>query len=87
MAKIKIPLSDGRIATLKEGKGRDLFEAMRLASEPGEITKLLIARLVQIDGKDITENELDELPIQDVMEITKAFTENFTQSRTQKPSS
>lgn len=85
MSMKEIKLSDGRIATFKEGKGRDLFEAMRLAGEAGEITKLLIARLVLIDGKPITENELEELPLQDALTILQAFSEIFPFTQTKKP--
>lgn len=65
----EIKLSDGRIARIKEGKGKDLFWALEMASTPNEIIKLLTVRLVEIDGKGISEEELDDMPIQDVMKL------------------
>lgn len=84
---MEIKLSDGRIAKFKEAKGKDLFEAMRLASEPGEITKLLIARIVTIDDNPITEFELEELPLIDVTKLLNAFSELYPLSQTQIQSS
>lgn len=85
--KKEIKLSDGRVATFHEGKGKDLFEAMRLASEPGEITKLLMARLLLIDGKQATEDDIEELPLQDAFQLMQAFTELFPFAQTKKQSS
>lgn len=84
---MEIKLSDGRIAKFKEAKGKDLFEAMRLASEPGEITKLLIARIVTIDDNPITEFDLEELPLVDVTMLLNAFSELYPLSQTQIQSS
>jgi len=84
---MEIILSDGRTANIREGKGKDLFEAMRLASEPGEITKLLLARLVEIDGKQITENDLEELPLVDTANLLNKMGELIPFSSAQKQSS
>lgn len=81
-----IKLSTGKTATFREAKGKDLFEAMRLASEPGEITKLLLARVVEIDGNPITENELEELPLEDVLLLVDAFGERYPLSRVRQTS-
>lgn len=67
--KKEIKLSDGRIATIRKGKGKDLFWALEMASTTNEILKMLTLRLVEIEGKQITEDELEELPIQDVMKL------------------
>jgi hypothetical protein len=79
-----IILSDGRKAVIKDGKGRDLFEAMRLASEPGEISKMLLVRLVEIDGKPITEDDIDELPLPDAVKLLDAMSDLLPFIRTQK---
>ncbi|MDI6865808.1 hypothetical protein [Thermodesulfovibrio yellowstonii] len=81
-----IKLSNGKTATFREAKGKDLFEALRLASEPGEITKLLLARVLEIDGNPITENELEELPLEDVLLIVDAFGEKYPLSRVRQTS-
>jgi hypothetical protein len=80
----EIILSDGRKAVIKDGKGRDLFEAMRLASEPGEISKMLLVRLVEIDGKPITEDDIDELPLTDAVKLLDAMSDLLPFTRTQK---
>jgi hypothetical protein len=80
----EIILSDGRKAVIKDGKGRDLFEAMRLASEPGEISKMLLVRLVEIDGKPITEDDIDELPLPDAVKLLDAMSDLLPFTRTRK---
>jgi len=80
----EIILSDGRKAVIKDGKGRDLFEAMRLASEPGEISKMLLVRLVEIDGKSITEDDIDELPLPDAVKLLDAMSDLLPFTRTRK---
>lgn len=71
----EVKLSDGRVALIKEGKGKDLFWAQAHASDPSEIIKLLMVRLIEIDSKSITEEELDEMPIKDLMLLMREFTE------------
>jgi len=70
----EVILSNGKKAVIKDGKGKDLFEAMRIATEPGEVPKLLLARLIEINGKAITEDDLEELPLQDVVALLNAVT-------------
>lgn len=65
----EIVLSDGRKAVIKEGKGRDLFWAFENATTQNEIIKMLVIRLVEIEGKSITEDELEEMPLADVMTL------------------
>lgn len=65
----EITLSNGKIAKIKEGKGKDLFWALEMASTPNEIIKFLTVRLVEINGKGITEEDLDEMPLQDVIKL------------------
>jgi len=83
----EVILSDGRKAVIRDAKGRDLFEAMRLANEPGEISKLLLARVTLIDDKPITEDDLEELPLEDALALLDAFTERYPFSQMRRASS
>ncbi|MCS7317338.1 MAG: hypothetical protein NZZ41_03325 [Candidatus Dojkabacteria bacterium] len=61
-------LSNGKIANFRQAKGKDLFEVLRLANgEPSDITKLLLARIITIEEKNITEFDIDDLPLEDVL--------------------
>jgi hypothetical protein len=83
MAK-EITLPSGRIARIKEGKGKDLFWALSNSTGQNDIIKLLIVRLTEIDGKPITEDDLEELPLADVMVLMKEITEIHTPLSVQK---
>ncbi len=83
MAK-EITLPSGKIARIKEGKGKDLFWALSNSTGQNDIIKLLIVRLTEIDGKPITEDDLEELPLADVMTLMKEFTEIYTPLSVQK---
>ncbi len=74
----EIKLSDGRTAVIKDGKGKDLFWAQRNATDSSEIIKLLIVRLTEIDGKPIAEDDLDEMPMADVMLLIGEFSKEFS---------
>jgi hypothetical protein len=74
----EITLPSGRIARIKEGKGKDLFWALSNSTGQNDVIKLLIVRLTEIDGKPITEDDLEELPLADVMVLMKEFTEIYT---------
>ncbi|GIW22890.1 MAG: hypothetical protein KatS3mg068_2505 [Candidatus Sericytochromatia bacterium] len=64
----QILLSNDKVANFRKAKGKDLFDALRLANgEPSDITKLLIAKIVTIDQKNITEFDIDDLPLEDVL--------------------
>lgn len=78
MSMKEIKLSDGRIAKIKEGKGKDLFWAQKYTTDASEIGKLLMVRLIEIDGKPITEEELDEMPMKDVLLLIREFTEIYS---------
>jgi len=86
MDKIEVRLSDGKIAVIRKGKGKDLFKAQQLANKPEEVPKLLLVFLTTIDGKPITEDDLDELPLEDVMTLMNAFSELHPFSQTQRQS-
>ncbi len=83
----EIQLSDGRMAYIHEGKGKDLFWAQRYATDPNDILKLLLIRLVSIEGQSINEEILDELPLQDAMLLLRTFTEVYSPLLVERPSS
>jgi len=85
MTEVKLP--SGKIATIKDGKGKDLFWAQKMANDPSEIMKMLMIRLVEIDGKPITEDDLDEMPIPDVIKLTGEFGKLFSPLSEQQQSS
>lgn len=74
----EITLPSGRIAIIKDGKGKDLFWAQKMANDASEIMKMLMIRLVEIDGKPITEDDLDEMDIADVITLTAEFGKIFS---------
>lgn len=75
MDKIEVVLSDLRVAVVRKGKGKDLFKAQQLANTPEEVSKILLVILTTIDGKPATEDDIDELPLEDVMALMNAFSE------------
>jgi hypothetical protein len=83
MAK-EITLPSGRVARIKEGKGKDLFWALSNSTGQNDIIKLLMVRLTEIDGKPITEDDLEELPLADVMVLMREFTELYSPLSVQK---
>lgn len=82
----ELKLSDKRVATFKEAKGKDLFDAMMLANQPGEISKLLLSKILLIDNKPVTEFDLEEMPLQDVLILLSAFGELYPFSLTKQQS-
>lgn len=66
-----ITLSDGRKATWRKGKGRDLLAASRMAggNEPMRIAFGLIAVLVTVDDKALTIEDVEELDMADVLAL------------------
>lgn len=68
----QVTLSNGKIASFREAKGKDLFEALRLANgEATDITKLLLARIVTIDGNNINEFDIDDMNLYDVLQLVE----------------
>lgn len=75
----QVTLSDGRVATIIKGKGKHARKALMQADGKGdEYLSLLMASLVEIDGKKIVPEDLDELDMADYMAIQTAFADvNF----------
>ncbi|MBI3584196.1 MAG: phage tail assembly protein [Nitrospinae bacterium] len=62
----EIVLPSGKKATLRKGKGRDLFNAQRKAKDPAEMQWALLSELVEIDGKKVVFEDLLEMDLPDV---------------------
>lgn len=69
----EITLSDGKVAVIKDGKGRDLLNAQKKAKSSDEIPYALIAELTEIDGNYLVYEDILELPIADVMQLQEAI--------------
>ena len=69
----EITLSDGKIAIIKDGKGRDLLNAQKKAKSSDEIPYALIAELTEIDGNYLVYENILELSIADVIQLQEAI--------------
>lgn len=69
----EITLSDGKVAVVKDGKGRDLLNAQKKAKSSDEIPYALIAELTEIDGNYLVYEDILELPIADVIQLQEAI--------------
>lgn len=76
----KILLSDGRLAEIKQGKGRHAIKAQNLSSgKQDAYMSILMAMLTTIDGKAIVPEDLEDLPLRDFTAIQVEFaTQNFS---------
>jgi hypothetical protein len=66
----QIPLPSGRIATIREGRGRDLINAQRAVGKTAESSALLqalVAMLCTEDGKEIVYEDVLKMPVADVL--------------------
>jgi hypothetical protein len=72
-------LSDGRICKIEKGKGKDATEAMKVSGQDSsKYLFALISRVTTIDGNKIVAEDLDEMPLNDVLKIQTEFAErNF----------
>jgi hypothetical protein len=65
-----VTLSDGRIAEIRQGKGKDAMAAQKIAgTEVEQFFSALMAQLVTIDGKRMPMEDFGELPLQDFLKI------------------
>jgi hypothetical protein len=76
-----ITLPGGKVATIRKGTGKDLRMAQRMVgndSDPTAIGFALIARLTEIDGQTIVFEDVDLMPLADVLMLTgEVMGENF----------
>jgi len=71
-------LSDGRHATLIPGKGRHLYSAQRKAGrDTDRIPFYLLAELVKIDEQPLTVEDIEELPMSDVLLLLGILQKDF----------
>lgn len=66
---IELPLS-GKKATVRSGNGWDWLKASQKAQDSSHLTTALAAELVEIEGEKLPYEEILDLPMPDVMELT-----------------
>ena len=65
-----ITLSDGRVAVIRKGKGRDAMKAQRVSgTDISKFFPALMAELVIIDGNKMVMEEFEDLELQDFLTI------------------
>lgn len=73
----QITLSDGRVATFGEFKGKHIMQARRLAGDNSDLlVNAMIATVVTIDGKPVFMEDLDEMDGFDVLTLMGEFSGN-----------
>lgn len=76
----EIMLPSGRVAAIREGRGRDLINAQRAAGRNAESTALLqalVAMLCTVGGKELIYEDVLEMPIADVLMLEAEVLGNF----------
>ena len=73
-------LSDGRKVTIKDGKGKNLLNAQKIAKTPDAIPYTLLAELCDFDGQQLVYEDILELPIEDVINLQAAISGKFQSS-------
>lgn len=72
-----LTLPSGKIATIENGKGRDLLQAQMKAKTADEIPYALIAELVEIDGQKLVYEDILELDLEDVITLQAEVSGKF----------
>lgn len=65
----EFPLPSGRVAAIRQGKGRDFLAAMRAAGEQEEMPVHLAARLTLIDGQPVVGEDLLDGSMDDMVAL------------------
>jgi ethanolamine utilization cobalamin adenosyltransferase len=73
----KIQLPSGKTAVIKDGQGKNLLMAQRIAGNPDEVAFALTAELVEIDGQKIVFEDILEMPLADVIKLQAEVTGDF----------
>jgi hypothetical protein len=84
----QITLPSGRIATIREGRGRDLINAQRAVGRTAESSALLqalVALLCEIDGKPLVYEDVLDMPVADVLMLEAEVLGNFPQAASPMP--
>lgn len=71
--KVEFDLPDGRHVIIRRGKGRDLVNAMRIASDEVEQTMVVAAACSTIDGEAIHHQDFLDMDMADCFAITRAY--------------
>lgn len=72
-----LTLSDGRLAQLREAKGRDLLAATKLTDDPSALSLALGAQVLTIDGDPVLFEDLLEWPLRDVVAVQAVVVEQL----------
>jgi len=65
-----ITLSDGRVAEIRKGKGRDAMKAQRVSgTDISKFFPALMAELVTIGGQPMVMEDFEELDLQDFLTL------------------
>ncbi len=76
----QIILPSGRIATIREGRGRDLITAQRAVGRTAEsnaMIQALVALLCIVDGKELVYEDVLDMPVADVLMLEGEVLGNF----------
>ncbi len=83
IVKAEIVLKSGKKLTVYAGKAKDLVRAQQIASSIAETAMALFSLLVDIDGKKLTVEEWEDMPLEDFMEASAKISPFFGMSETQ----
>ncbi len=75
-----LTLPSGKVASIKDGTGRDMLNAQRKARDTNEVVFGLIAELTTIDGSPIVLEDVLDMPLSDVLTLQGALSGNLPQS-------
>lgn len=66
----QVTLSDGRVAVIRPGKGRDAMNAQKVSGTNVEkFFPALMAQLITIEGVQLVMEDFEELPLQDYLTL------------------
>jgi hypothetical protein len=79
-----VKLSDGRIATIRRPKGRDLIRAKEIAGDDNKLKfgYALLAQVTAIDGKPVVWEDLQEFWADDLDLLSREAQDGFLSSTT-----
>jgi hypothetical protein len=88
MSEKQITLPSGRVAIIREGKGRDLIHAQRAVGRTTEthaLLQALVAMVCTIDGKELCYEDVLDLPVADVLTLEGEMLGNFPEAASPMP--
>ncbi len=70
----EVSLPTGKKAVIFEGFGKHFFKALQLAKGDNSlIIKYLMMQLVQVEGKDLSENDIDSMHLRDISYVSEVI--------------